>query len=176
MEMETGSAQSFVLYAAMSLSCALLLLVVGEAGLCVASLALRGEMKAWWPHAHHDARLPRRAPQHRQRVRVPRRRRAAAAAGRVLRPPHHRRVPPRARAGPGGTSGGDGPRLRLLPLRGPRRRGGARAANPRCRFMRGHRPRPAQGGCRHDGSDQETDSLAEKIWRQTEIFSLSLYR
>ncbi|KXG35282.1 hypothetical protein SORBI_3002G152000 [Sorghum bicolor] len=46
MEMETGSAQSFVLYAAMSLSCALLLLVVGEAGLCVASLALRGEMKA----------------------------------------------------------------------------------------------------------------------------------
>ncbi|CAD6232036.1 unnamed protein product [Miscanthus lutarioriparius] len=50
MEMEvSGALSSSVLYAAISLPCALLLLVVGEAGLRVASLALRGEMKAWWP-------------------------------------------------------------------------------------------------------------------------------
>ncbi|KAG0537210.1 hypothetical protein BDA96_03G128800 [Sorghum bicolor] len=51
MEMEASGAlsSSSVLYAAMSLPCALLVLVVGEAGLRVASLALRGEMKAWWP-------------------------------------------------------------------------------------------------------------------------------
>jgi E3 ubiquitin-protein ligase RHA2 len=45
----SGALPSSVLYAAISLPCALLLLVVGEAGLRVASLALRGEMKAWWP-------------------------------------------------------------------------------------------------------------------------------
>ncbi|XP_066308692.1 uncharacterized protein [Miscanthus floridulus] len=45
----SGALSSSVLYAAISLPCALLLLVVGEAGLRVASLALRGEMKAWWP-------------------------------------------------------------------------------------------------------------------------------
>ena len=37
---------SSMLYAAISLPCALLLLVVSEVGLRVASLALRGEMRA----------------------------------------------------------------------------------------------------------------------------------
>ncbi|PUZ57337.1 hypothetical protein GQ55_5G422600 [Panicum hallii var. hallii] len=83
--------------------------------------ALRGQGKGRARLAH----APRRRFGLPPGLGVPRRRRAAAAA-RVLRPPRRRGVPAR----PAGAGRRPRPGVRVLPVRGRRRRGGARAAVP----------------------------------------------